>query len=153
MATKNPRKWRFTWEAQSHSPTLKLFVFDSHTHRNTSNQCQNLEVNLNLPKHHVSITWVQQQDLQNQISLLVPIPKVLIDSESPVSYRALADHIEVKLVLLLPVDHPIVASSDSVLRLTQIADSHLSTPLLMDSGDSHFLYLFLFCFVICAPRS
>ncbi|KAL9461643.1 hypothetical protein AB3S75_004605 [Citrus x aurantiifolia] len=133
MAIKNPRKWRFTWEAQSHSPTLKLFVFDSHTHTNTSNQCQNLEVNLNLPKHHVSITWVQQQDLQNQISLLVPIPKVLIDSESPVSYRALADHIEVKLVLLLPVDHPIVASSDSVLRLTQIADSHVSTPLLMDS--------------------
>ncbi|CAL1397460.1 unnamed protein product [Linum trigynum] len=25
---KNPSKWRFTWEAQSHAPNLKLFVLD-----------------------------------------------------------------------------------------------------------------------------
>ncbi|KAJ0097606.1 hypothetical protein Patl1_29022 [Pistacia atlantica] len=134
MAIKNPRKWRFTWEAQSHSPTLRLFIFDSQT--NPSVQCQDLKVILNLSQSHVVITWVHQQGTLNEVSLLAPLPKVLIDFDSPISYRALSDHIEVKLLLLLPVDHPIVSSIDSVLYLTEdvrIVSSDVATPLVMDS--------------------
>ncbi|KAI9164928.1 hypothetical protein LWI28_004666 [Acer negundo] len=134
MTNKNPRKWRFTWEAQSHSPTLRLFLFDSHTI--PSNQCHDLKVDLNLSQSHVSISWIQQPDSQNHFSLTVPVPKVLIDPESPASFRALSDHIEVKLLLLLPVDHPIVSSFDSVLHLTEeeakFAEPDVSTPLVMD---------------------
>ncbi|XP_015889905.1 uncharacterized protein LOC107424576 isoform X1 [Ziziphus jujuba] len=108
----NPRKWRFTWEAQSHIPTLRLFLFDSHT--NPSTQCQNLKVRVSLSQSSVLVSWCQE----THISLRVPIPRVLVDSESPVSFKALDDHIEVKLVLLLPVDHPIISSFDSILNLT-----------------------------------
>lgn len=139
MAIKNPRKWRFTWEAQSHSPTLRLFLFDSQT--NPSIQCQDLKVTLNLSQSHVFITWIHQQETLNQVSLFAPIPKVLIDFDSPISYRALSDHIEVKLLLLLPVDHPIVSSIDSVLYLTEdvrSTSSDVATPLVMDSGKWKF---------------
>nr|XP_028949233.1 uncharacterized protein LOC114821336 [Malus domestica] len=44
-------------------------------------------------------------------------PRRVSGPESPVSFSALDDHIEVKLVLLLPVDHPIVLSFDSLLSL------------------------------------
>ncbi|XVF38444.1 hypothetical protein REPUB_Repub20aG0102500 [Reevesia pubescens] len=42
------------------------------------------------------------------------------------SFKALDDHIEIKLVLLLLVDHPIVSSFDSVLNEAK--------PLVMDTG-------------------
>ncbi|KAG6702788.1 hypothetical protein I3843_07G049300 [Carya illinoinensis] len=113
MSTQNPTKWRFTWEAQSHVPILRLFIFDSYT--NPSTQCHNLKVHLNLSKSLVLVSFFE--DLE--VSLRVPAPRVLIDSETPVSFRALDDHIEVKLVLLLPVDHPIVTSFDSVFNLSQ----------------------------------
>lgn len=45
----------------------------------------------------------------------VPIPRVLIDTEAPIQYKALSDHIEVRLVLLLPVDHPIFVEFDSAM--------------------------------------
>ncbi|KAL5752596.1 hypothetical protein ACOSQ2_023103 [Xanthoceras sorbifolium] len=130
MSNVNPRKWRFTWEAQSHSPTLRLFLFDSHTKPST--QCQDLKVDLNLTQFHVSISWIQQPGTRNQFSLTVPVPKVLIDPESPLSYRALSDHIEVKLLLLLPVDHPIVSSFDSVLHLNEDAKVAEPDVLVMD---------------------
>ncbi|KAF2290794.1 hypothetical protein GH714_015487 [Hevea brasiliensis] len=103
MCSENPRKWRFTWETQSHTPNLKLFLFDSLT--KSSIHCRNLEVQLNLPQSHLLVSWTGEGT--EKLSLTVPIPKVLIDPDSPVTFRALDDHIEVKLVLLLPVDHPI----------------------------------------------
>ncbi|CAL1360905.1 unnamed protein product [Linum trigynum] len=115
MNPKNPRKWRFTWEAQSHAPNLKLFVFDAHSR--PSKDCHNLSVNLKLSQSHVLVSWTEE-DGGGNVSLKIPIPKVLIDPEVPVSFRALHDHIEVKVVLLLPVDHPIVSSFDSVLNLS-----------------------------------
>ncbi|KAG4123366.1 hypothetical protein ERO13_D11G322533v2 [Gossypium hirsutum] len=119
----NPRNWRFTWEAQSHSPNLRLFLFDSQA--KPSVQCRNLEVQLNLSQSHLLV------------SLRVPIPRVLIDSEAPVSFRALDDHIEVKLVLLLPVDHPIVSSFDLMLDSSENGynDPSLDAakPLVMDT--------------------
>lgn len=126
----NPRKWRFSWEAQSQIPTLRLFLFDSYT--KPSIQCQNLKVHLNLSQSLLLLSWFQGL----QVSLRVPIPRVLLDHESPVSFKAFDDHIEVKLVLLLPVDHPIVSSFDSVLNSSQGLENTFddaSKPLEMDS--------------------
>ncbi|TQE02540.1 hypothetical protein C1H46_011846 [Malus baccata] len=108
----NPRKWRFTWEAQSHIPILRLFLFDSCTKPST--QCRKLTVHITPAESLVLVSWAE--DAQ-EVSLRVPMPRVLVDAESPVSFSALDDHIEVKLVLLLPVDHPIVLSFDSLLSL------------------------------------
>ncbi|XVF17949.1 hypothetical protein REPUB_Repub10bG0169100 [Reevesia pubescens] len=130
----NPKKWRFTWEAQSHSPNLRLFLFDSQTI--PSAQCKNLKVELNLSHSQLMVSWLKAEE-KEEVSFRIPIPRVLIDSESPVSYRALDDHIEVKLVLLLPVDHPIVSSFDSVLNSSENGDEAVGLdtekPLVMDS--------------------
>nr|POF27404.1 hypothetical protein CFP56_14518 [Quercus suber] len=129
-AEENPRKWRFTWEAQSQIPILRLFLFDSHT--KPSIQCQNLKVHLNLSQSLLQLRWFDDR----HVSLRVPIPRVLLDPEWPLSFTAFDDHIQVKLVLLLPVDHPIVSSFDSVLNFSQgleNASFDASKPLEMDS--------------------
>ncbi|VVB04171.1 unnamed protein product [Arabis nemorensis] len=115
---KTQRKWRYTWEAQSHSPNLRLFLFDSKT--NPKAHCKRLDVTLNLEKSQLLVTWIGDEDdgSKEVVSLRVPVPRVLLDADSPVNFRALDDHIEVRLVLLLPVDHPLVSDfnlvSDSV---------------------------------------
>ncbi|XP_050227721.1 uncharacterized protein LOC126677231 [Mercurialis annua] len=109
MSSANPkhRQWSFTWEAQSHTPTLKLLLFNSHL--NPSLHCNNtLQVNLNLSQTHLLVTCTVEHT--EKVSLKVPIPKVLIDPDAQLSFRALDDYIEVKLVLLLPVDHPIFSN-------------------------------------------
>lgn len=71
------------------------------------------------------------------------MPRVLLDDESPVSFKALDDHIEVKLVLLLPVDHSIVLNYDSILNLSELSlnkdegngFADVSKPLSVDSGE------------------
>lgn len=71
------------------------------------------------------------------------MPRVLLDDESPVSFKALDDHIEVKLVLLLPVDHSIVLNFDSILSLSELSLNEeegngftdVSKPLSVDSGE------------------
>ena len=134
-AEENPRKWRFTWEAQSQIPILRLFLFDSHT--KPSIQCQNLKVDLNLSQSLLQLSWFDDR----HVSLRVPIPRVLLDPESPLSFTAFDDHIQVKLVLLLPVDHPIVSSFDSVLNFSEgleNASFDASKPLEMDSGELSF---------------
>ena len=72
-----------------------------------------------------------------EVSLWVPIPRVWVDAESLVQFRALNDHVEVKLVLLLPVDHPILASFDSDFSepKSRLENAYTddSRPLLMDS--------------------
>ncbi|GMI78298.1 hypothetical protein like AT3G26750 [Hibiscus trionum] len=129
---KNPKKWRFTWEAQSHSPNLRLFLFDSQT--KPSVQCRNLKVQLNLSQSHLLVSCLKEDE--EEVSLRVPIPRVLIDSEAAVSVRALDDHIEVKLVLLLPVDHPIVSSFDVMFDSPENGDNasfDVAKPLVMDT--------------------
>ncbi|KAL6993518.1 hypothetical protein U1Q18_011631 [Sarracenia purpurea var. burkii] len=137
-ASESPRKWRFTWEAQSHIPTLKLLIFNPDT--KPSIQCQNLKVRLVLEQSLLTVSWLEDED-EAEVSLRVPIPRALVDAESPVQFRALGDHVEVKLVLLLPVDHPILTSFDSVLNFSEdecrgvnARPSDDSQPLLMDSG-------------------
>lgn len=128
MSLKNPRKWRFTWETQSHSPTLRLFLFDSLS--KPSSDCKNLNALLDLSRSQLLVSWFQGEGTE-EVSLRVPIPRVLIDAESPLIFRALEDHIEVKLVLLLPVDHPIVSGFDSILNLSGDGDNGV-----LDATDS-----------------
>ncbi|KAM7265537.1 hypothetical protein ACFE04_003220 [Oxalis oulophora] len=106
--SKNPRiqNWRFTWETQTLSPNLRLFLFNPSTI--PSIHCRNLHVSLQNP-HLLIITWIEQNDAV-PVSINVPIPRVLFDVDAPISFKALDDHIEIKLVLLLPVDHPVVVS-------------------------------------------
>ncbi|KAG6768281.1 hypothetical protein POTOM_027182 [Populus tomentosa] len=73
----------------------------------------------------------------SEVSIRVPIPRVLIDPESPVNAKAFDDHIEDKLVLLLPVDHPLVSTFD-LLNLSddeseRNEDLDLLNPFIMDS--------------------
>ncbi|KAE8655069.1 putative Basic leucine-zipper 44 [Hibiscus syriacus] len=123
----------FTWEAQSHSPNLRLFLFDSQTR--PSVQCRNLKGQIILSQSHLLVSWLKEE--AEEVSLRVPIPRVLIDSEAPVSFRALDDHIEVKLVLLLPVDHPIVYTFDVMLDSSENGDNAPSfdaaKPLVLDT--------------------
>ncbi|CAN1253115.1 hypothetical protein LINPERPRIM_LOCUS8233 [Linum perenne] len=114
MSSGNPKKWRFTWEAQSHAANLKLIIFNPDSR--PSSDCSNLSVHLKLSQCHVLLSWTEEEAAGvKNVSLKVPIPNVLIDTEVPVTSRALDDHIEVKVVLLLPVDHPILSSFDSAL--------------------------------------
>ncbi|XP_058227839.1 uncharacterized protein LOC131336142 isoform X2 [Rhododendron vialii] len=121
----NPRKWRFTWEAQSQIPTFKLLLFNPDTNTKPSTQCHDLKVNLLLQQSLLTLTWFEAGA---EVSLRVPIPRVLVDPESPLQCRALDDHIEVKLVLLLPVDHPILTSLDSVLNLSDDESRRRESP-------------------------
>lgn len=84
------------------------------------------------------------------------MPRVLLDDESPVSFKALDDHIEVKLALLLPVDHSIVLNFESLLSLGEMRldedEDNGSKPLSVDSGELRLLVylvkfstLFVFC--------
>ncbi|GMH24025.1 hypothetical protein Nepgr_025868 [Nepenthes gracilis] len=133
MATESPRKWRFTWEAQSHIPMLKLFLFNQGI--NPINQCKDLKIDLQFEKSQLHLQWTEQ----TRVSLVVPIPKVLVDLESPLNFRALDDHLEAKIVLLLPINHPIVLSFISELSLEDEtgaghAASDYLQPLFLDSG-------------------
>ncbi|KAH9617497.1 hypothetical protein KSS87_015954 [Heliosperma pusillum] len=138
MRSENPRKWRFTWESQSHIPILKLYLFSAQF--NPINHCDNLIIDLILEKSILKLRW-SDRNLLNLVNLTVPLPRVLIDLESPLHFRTLDDHIEVKIPLLLPVDHPIVASFISDLHSGY---DELLTPLTMDSGkQSAFILHFI----------
>ncbi|XP_015965463.1 uncharacterized protein LOC107489209 [Arachis duranensis] len=102
------QRWRFTWEAQSPTPTLRLLLFTTDTTFNPSLQCYNLSVKFTSPHSVLSVEW-SDSDGAAPSKLSVPVPRVLVDRESPVIFRALSDHIEVKLCLLLPVNHPILS--------------------------------------------
>ena len=85
------------------------------------------------------MSWFEEE---TKISFRVPVPRVLVDIESPISFRAMEDHIEVKLVLLLPVDHHIVSNIDSILNMSESTSQLFS----MDSGKFRWLIIwFIYC--------
>ncbi|KAJ1418036.1 Ubiquitin-conjugating enzyme E2-binding protein [Sesbania bispinosa] len=114
--------WRYTWEAQSHTPTLRLLLFPLSKSPNLSLQCHNLTVRLHSLRSFLIVT-------SSALSLRVLLPTVLVDTDSPPTFRALSDHIEVKLLLLVPVDHPVL----SALNPPQTSPQQDSQPLLMES--------------------
>ncbi|KAL8541550.1 hypothetical protein ACS0TY_002714 [Phlomoides rotata] len=112
-AAKGGDWWRFTWEAQSHTSILRLLLFNRST--KPSAQCRDLKLSL-LPQKSLLTVSFSESEGQIETSVRVPVPRVLIDPESPIHFRVFDDHIEVKLVLLLPVDHPLVSDFDSILK-------------------------------------
>ncbi|XP_026393474.1 uncharacterized protein LOC113288597 [Papaver somniferum] len=138
----NPRKWRYTWETLSHLSTLKLFLFNPDVKPAT--QCRTLKVDLRFEESLLLVTWEEEILVEGFVgnSLRVPIPKVLIQVDSPLDFKATEDHIEVKLVLVLPVDHPLVANFNSVLNLSDEGSAEVSDsfqPLSIDSDIKHLL--------------
>ncbi|XP_004234605.1 uncharacterized protein [Solanum lycopersicum] len=102
-STVNPNcsKWRFKWEAQSHTSTLRLILFSSNI-----KPCTEITVNLSVEKSLLTVCFVEGDTIR------VPVPRVLIDPEAPVHCRVFDDHVEIKLALLLPVDHPLISGLD-----------------------------------------
>ncbi|CAK8575135.1 unnamed protein product [Lathyrus sativus] len=94
------KKWCYTWESQSHIPILCLFLFPFSKTINLSLQHHNLTVHLHSPPTFLTLTS------SSSLSLRVPIPNVLLDVELPPTVCSFTGHIEVKLLLLLPIDHP-----------------------------------------------
>jgi len=126
------QKWRYTWEAQSHTPNLRLLLFPFPISK-TLNPSLNLTVHLHSPPSFLTLT-------STVLSLSVPIPNVLLDADFPPTVRLFSDHIEVKLLLLLPVDHPVLSALHETSPLPQ--------PLLMDYGKYCFQFLLLACFIL-----
>ena len=58
------------------------------------------------------------------------MPRVLVDPISPIECCTKDDYIEVKLALLLPVDHPVIAE-----LLGKDKDVERFTPLSLTSGN------------------
>ncbi|KAL2333739.1 hypothetical protein Fmac_014952 [Flemingia macrophylla] len=106
MGSGSKHGWRYTWEAQSHIATLRLMVFPNDKTLNPSIQCHDLTVRLHYSHSFLALT-------ASFLSLRVPLPAVLLDGDAPVTSRPLSDHIEVKLLLLLPVDHPVLSTIDA----------------------------------------
>ncbi|KAG9449745.1 hypothetical protein H6P81_009710 [Aristolochia fimbriata] len=137
---RSPRKWCFTWETLSHLPTLRLYLFDGET--NPSSQCGNLKCSLNLEQSLLLVAWNEEIDDERvDFVLRIPVPRILVDPGSPLEFKAREDHIEVKLVMILPVDHPLLSNFDSVLNLgnrdccqgRERSDSARLSPLSLDS--------------------
>lgn len=128
-AAKDRGWWRFTWEAQSHTPILRLLLFNPSI--KPSAQCRDLKLSLVPEKSLLTVSFLEAEG-QIETSVRVLVPRVLIDPESPTRFRLFDDHIEVKLVLLLPVDHPLVSDFDSILDNEENGD--VLRPFSVDSG-------------------
>lgn len=109
----NPRPWRFTWEALAHIPTLRLYLF--HPGFDPSARCSTLSASLRFDESLLLVSWVDEEEGSREVSLRIPVPRVLIDPGCSIDCTAKSDHIEIKLVLILPVDHPMVANFRGVL--------------------------------------
>ncbi|KAI4331173.1 hypothetical protein MLD38_029383 [Melastoma candidum] len=104
--------WVYTWESQAQIPALKLFLFNPCLNNHPlPDLCLNPSVHL-LPSRGsllLSLTFCLRGSSSRRVELVVPSPSaVLIDPDVPPSFRVLHDHFEVRLSLLLPVDHPVV---------------------------------------------
>ena len=110
----NPKQWRFWWESQSQLPILNLHLFNPQV--KPLAQCTHLKLNLLVQNSLLELTWFQSQ---LEVFLRVPLPRVLVDTESPLTFKLLEDHIQVKFRLLLSVDHPLVSSLDNVILLEE----------------------------------
>ncbi|EPS62368.1 hypothetical protein M569_12423, partial [Genlisea aurea] len=106
--------WKFTWESQSHASVIRLLLFNSDV--GLHSVVRDLEVILLLEESVLLVSFMEN-GTEKVTQLRVQIPRVLIDPDSPPHFNAFDDHIEVKLVLLLPVDHPLVSQVDSILNL------------------------------------
>ncbi|CAN6230216.1 unnamed protein product [Urochloa humidicola] len=104
------REWRYTWEALGHLPLLRLYLF----HRpalSAAIPSGGLRADLRLEDSLLLISFSLAGEGAAPVTLRVPVPRVLVDPSAPVECRAAGDHVEVRLALVLPVDHPVVAAA------------------------------------------
>lgn len=133
----NCSKWRFTWEAQSHTSILRLIVFNPNI-----KPCAEINVKLSVEKSLLTLCFAQGE------SIRVPVPRVLIDPEAPVHCRVFDDHVEVKLALLLPVDHPLISGLDLSETEEEKPDSGTCFPFSVNYGQSEMIFYFIFGFIL-----
>uniref|UniRef100_A0A0D9VBU1 Ubiquitin-conjugating enzyme E2C-binding protein n=1 Tax=Leersia perrieri TaxID=77586 RepID=A0A0D9VBU1_9ORYZ len=100
------RKWRYTWETLAHLPLLRLYLFRSASPLLLP--AADLSADLRLDE---SLLLVSFSLAGEPVVLRIPVPRVLVDPSAPVECRAAGDHVEVRLALVLPVDHPVVATA------------------------------------------
>jgi hypothetical protein len=100
------RQWRYTWEALGHLPLLRLYVFPLPAHPGAVPSDPRADLRLDGSLLILSFSLAGKD-----ASLRVPVPRVLVDPSAPVECRAAGDHVEARLALVLPVDHPVVAAA------------------------------------------
>ncbi|GJM90125.1 hypothetical protein PR202_ga06374 [Eleusine coracana subsp. coracana] len=100
------RQWRYTWEALGHLPLLRLYLFPRPALPDAIPS--GLRADLRLDDSLLIFSFSLAGEA---VSLRVPVPRVLVDPSTPVECRAAGDHVEVRLALVLPVDHPVVAAA------------------------------------------
>jgi len=103
------RQWRYTWEALAHLPVLRLYVFPRPALPAaipSGGLCTDLRLEDSLLLLSFSLAGED-----HRVALRVPVPRVLVDPAAPVECRTAGDHVEVRLALVLPVDHPVVAAA------------------------------------------
>ncbi|KAG0480770.1 hypothetical protein HPP92_011628 [Vanilla planifolia] len=90
-----------------------------------------MKSSLRLDESILIVSWrLDEGDGKNrEVFLRVPVPRVLIDPECSINVNVMCDHIEAKLFLLLPVDHPVTEGLSRLLG----ADSDQRVPLLLGS--------------------
>ncbi|KAL6888551.1 hypothetical protein ACP4OV_009577 [Aristida adscensionis] len=99
------REWRYTWEAPAHLPLLRLYLFPR---AGLPAAPSGLRADLRLDG---SLLLLSFSLAGAAVSLRVPVPRVLVDPSAPVECRFAGDHVQVRLALVLPVDHPVVAAA------------------------------------------
>ncbi|KAG8076723.1 hypothetical protein GUJ93_ZPchr0006g45172 [Zizania palustris] len=98
------KQWQYTWETLAHLPLLRLYLF----YPALSAAPADLRTDLRLDE---SLLILSFSLAGGPVALRVPVPRVLVDPSAPPECRAAGDHIEVRLTLVLPVDHPVVAAA------------------------------------------
>ncbi|CAL5060472.1 unnamed protein product [Urochloa decumbens] len=104
------REWRYTWEALGHLPLLRLYLFPRPA-LPAAIHSGGLRADLRLEDSLLLISFSLAGKGAAPVALRVPVPRVLVDPAAPVECRAAGDHVEVRLALVLPVDHPVVAAA------------------------------------------
>jgi hypothetical protein len=95
--------WRFTWETLAHIPTLRLYLFGSPTINSLSYLSASLQTDRSLLFLSLSYRNGPAAHLE------IPVPRVLIEPDKDIQCLVRSDHVEIKLPLVLPVDHPVLA--------------------------------------------
>ncbi|CAL4971595.1 unnamed protein product [Urochloa decumbens] len=104
------REWRYTWEALGHLPLLRLYLFPRPA-LPAAIPSGALRADLRLEDSLLLLSFSLAGEDAAPVALRVPVPRVLVDPAAPVECRAAGDHVEVRLALVLPVDHPVVAAA------------------------------------------
>lgn len=98
--------WRFTWETFTHIPTLRLYLFPSPTPTPTPISLSDVSASLQTDRSLLFVSFSYQNG--DVCRLEIPVPRVLIEPDLEIQCVLRSDHVEIKLPLVIPVDHPVM---------------------------------------------